>query len=323
VDISAVIRELLFSHDCVIVPGFGGFIGNYAPARINRESNTLFPPQKQISFNRNLNHNDGLLIGRISEAAALNYGDARDLVGKFAEDLKKKLSRGEKVRLDHIGTFVNNHEGNAQFEPDRNANYHLNSYGLQSFQFMPLESFTSGKRIIKRDGLEAVSPSSIRKYLWRAAVIIPVLGVLTAMPFATGLFKNKTQQTSMTPLISVESGAGNRETLSAGADSSTKQLNETSAENNNLNEVDPLVISVNEPEKREVFHVITGSFVSEANAGALMKKLTVEGYQPELLGGPNGFFRVSAAKCSDLETAVQKKKILGKQYSGTWITRSR
>ncbi len=68
-DITAFIRELLFGHDCVIVPGFGGFIGNYTPARIDKSTSTFYPPVKQISFNRNLNHNDGLLVGRISDHA--------------------------------------------------------------------------------------------------------------------------------------------------------------------------------------------------------------------------------------------------------------
>ena len=83
-DITAFIRELLFSHDCVIVPGFGGFVGNYSPARIDKTTDTFFPPAKQISFNRNLNHNDGLLVGRISGTSGIAYGDARNLVDEFA-----------------------------------------------------------------------------------------------------------------------------------------------------------------------------------------------------------------------------------------------
>jgi nucleoid DNA-binding protein len=181
-DITAFIRELLFGHDCVIIPGFGGFIGNYTPARIDKSDNTFHPPVKQISFNRNLNHNDGLLIGRISESAGLNYADARNLVEEFARDLTARLAKGEKIVFDHIGSFVNNHEGNVQFEPDREANYHLNSYGLTTFQFMPLEGYDVRKRIIKHGEKDPVRQASIRKYLWRAAVIIPLLGVMVAVP---------------------------------------------------------------------------------------------------------------------------------------------
>ena len=90
-DVTAFIRELLFGHDCVVVPGFGGFIGNYTPARIDKSTGTFYPPVKQISFNRNLNHNDGLLVGRISFTSKINYADARDLVEEFVTDVRKKL----------------------------------------------------------------------------------------------------------------------------------------------------------------------------------------------------------------------------------------
>ena len=114
--------------------GIWRFIGNYTPARIDKSTGTFYPPVKQISFNRNLNHNDGLLIGRISGSSGINYGDARNIVEEFVARFEGKLEKGEKVVFDNIGRFVNNQEGNIQFEPDRNVNYHLDSYGLESFQ---------------------------------------------------------------------------------------------------------------------------------------------------------------------------------------------
>jgi nucleoid DNA-binding protein len=177
-DITPFIRELLFGHDCVIIPGFGGFIGNYTPAHIDKSSGTFYPPVKQISFNRNLNHNDGLLTGKVSELLKMNYADARNLVEQFADSVKGKLSNGEKVVFDHIGSFINNHEGNVQFEPDREANYNLNSFGLTSFQVTPLDGFDVRKRILPHGDAESSRRSNFRKYMWRAAVIIPLLGAM-------------------------------------------------------------------------------------------------------------------------------------------------
>ena len=71
--------------------------------------------------------------------------------------------------------LLNNHEGNIQFEPDRNVNYHLDSYGLESFQCLPLEGYDVRKRIIRHVGKDPVKQASMRKILWRAAVIIPLL----------------------------------------------------------------------------------------------------------------------------------------------------
>lgn len=128
---------MLFSHDCVIVPGFGGFIGNFTPARLDNKTGLYYPPLKQISFNRNLNHNDGLLIGRISMATGLNYADSRRLVEEFSNDIMEKLSSGRQVVFDHIGTFVNNHENNVEFEPEAGINYHTGSFGLEPFHWNP------------------------------------------------------------------------------------------------------------------------------------------------------------------------------------------
>jgi nucleoid DNA-binding protein len=269
---------------------------------------------KQISFNRNLNHNDGLLVGRISESSKLNYADARNIVEEFAGELSARLARGEKVVFDHIGSFVNNHEGNVQFEPDREANYHLNSFGLNSFQIMPLEGYDVRKRIITRTDKDPVRQASIRKYLWRAAVIIPLLGVMVIVPLKTDLFKTKVQTTSLNPLANVEL-ENNRAAVakSVKADSLPPVISIAK------NEVPPVIVTVPEVE----FSIIAGSFQSEENASVMMKKLTEEGYTPELLKGPNGFFRVSAFKCGSLAEATQKKDSIGRKYTGTWVAKTR
>jgi nucleoid DNA-binding protein len=298
----------------VIIPGFGGFIGNYTPARIDRSDNTFYPPVKQISFNRNLNHNDGLLIGRISEAAGLNYADARNLVMEFASDLTARLARGEKIVFDHIGNFTNNHEGNVQFEPDREANYHLNSYGLSTFQFMPLESYDVGKRIVRHIEKDPVRQASVRKYLWRAAVIIPLLGVMIAVPLKTDLFKTKVQSTNLNPLASVEL-ENNRAAVekSINTDSLPPVIS--------IVKSDSMVMPATQPV--EEFYIIAGSFKSEENASVMMKMLSDDGYAPELVKGPNGFLRVSALKCSSLSEAIEKKDSIARKYSGTWVAKTR
>ena len=323
-DITAHIRELLFGHDCVIIPGFGGFIGNYTPARIEKTTGTFYPPVKQISFNRNLNNNDGLLVGKISGSAGLNYGDARNLIEQFVEDLTKRLSKGEKIVFDHIGSFVANHEGNVQFEPDRDSNYLLNSYGLSSFQLIPLDGYDVRKRILRHEDDKPESHTSIRKYLWRAAVIVPLVGVLIAVPLSTNLFKTKVESTSLNPLASVEF-----------------EKNKSAIEDNKKSDTNIPVVDVSKGEQiinaktnagtgsespasvipSESYYIITGSFQSEANAKAQMTKLSGEGYSPELLKGPNGFYRVGAVRCNYFAEAIQKKDSIGRKYSGSWVAR--
>jgi nucleoid DNA-binding protein len=322
-DITAFIRELLFGHDCVILPGFGGFIGNYSPAHIDKSRGTFFPPVKQLSFNRNLNHNDGLLVGRISESAKMNYADARNLVDEFVNDIRRKLSKGEKVVFENIGSFLNNHEGNVQFEPDRDANYHLDSYGLTSFQISPLESYDIRKKVLRYKDKEPLKQASMRKILWRAAVIIPLLVAVVVVPLTTDILKTKVNSTNMNPLANIEF-ENNRQAVdkSKTSDNLINLSKESVTEN-----TDKTNISVKEENNvpaevvNEFYCLIAGSFQSENNAAVLIKKLEADGYKPELLKGPNGFLRVSAVRCNGLSEAMNSKDSIGKKYPGTWVTR--
>ncbi len=319
-DITAFIRELLFGHDCVIVPGFGGFIGNYTPARIDKKSGTFFPPVKQISFNRNLDHNDGLLVGKISGSTGINYGDARNLVEEFVSEIRRKLEKGEKVVFDHIGSFINNQEGNIQFEPDRSSNYHLDSYGLESFQLMPLEGYNVRTRITRPLQRDPERQVSFRKTLWRAAVIIPLLSVLVIVPLKTDLFRSKVETTNLNPLVSAEFEQ-NKLAVDEGA-----KIEQAKAEDNSS----PVAAEQPAPEvaappvvEADGYFLITGSFKSEQNALSQVNSLKSEGFDPEIVAAPNGFYRVCAMACRDMNTARTKKDSISGKFPGTWISKKK
>jgi nucleoid DNA-binding protein len=320
VDITAFIRELLFGHDCVIVPGFGGFIGNYTPARIDKKTGTFYPPVKQISFNRNLNHNDGLLVGRISGSSGINYGDARNLVDEFVTDLRRKLEKGEKVVFDNIGSLVNNQEGNIQFEPDRSSNYHLDSYGLESFQLLPLEGYDVRTRVTRHISKDPLKQAALRKNLWRAAVIVPLLAVLVVVPLKTDLFKSRVETTNMNPLVSAEF-----EQNKMAVDESVKNTPVKAEENTEAVTKEVAKAEVAEPVTvgANVFILITGSFRSEENAVSQVNTLKAQGFTPEIVVAPNGFFRVCAMVCNDLNTAEAKKDSISGQFPGAWISRKK
>lgn len=319
-DVTAFIRELLFGHDCIIVPGFGGFIGNYAPARIDKMTGTFYPPLKQISFNRNLNHNDGLLVGKISVSAKMNYGDARNLVEEFVSSIRRKLEKGEKVVFENIGSFINNHEGNLQFEPDKSANYHLDSYGLEPFHCSPIEGYDVRKRISRHINRDPAKQAAFRKVIWRAAVIIPLLALIVAVPLKTDLFKGKVESTTMNPLVTAEF-ENNKKAVDEGNDIKSPLIVENSEqvskENPEPEAPAPMVSELN------VYVVITGSFKSKENADAQVTMLTEDGFSPEIIEADNGFYRVCAVVCNDMKTALIKKDSIVKKFPGTWVSRKK
>ena len=100
------ISDLLFLHDCVIIPDFGGFICNYKSAYIDDESGLICPPSKDILFNRNLTHNDGLLVSWIAGKENISYEKATSQLMLFCEDLKIRLNQLSETSVYFLQTAV-------------------------------------------------------------------------------------------------------------------------------------------------------------------------------------------------------------------------
>ena len=88
--ISSYIFELLQSHDCVIVPNFGALVARNISAKISSDGSKIFPPNKELSFNKNLVKNDGLLINAISSNENISYNKIVSL-----KDSWKKINKKE------------------------------------------------------------------------------------------------------------------------------------------------------------------------------------------------------------------------------------
>lgn len=71
----------------------------------------------------------------------------------------------------------------------------------------------------------------------------------------------------------------------------------------------------------KAFSVVVGSFSIKANAEALQKKLSGEGYAAQLAMNPQGMYRVIASTFDDLNSAVQSRNTLRAQYTDAWLLR--
>jgi len=61
------ISDLLYRYDCVTVPELGAFLTNRVSAKVHESTHTFYPPKKLLSFNEQLQNNDGLLANYIAE----------------------------------------------------------------------------------------------------------------------------------------------------------------------------------------------------------------------------------------------------------------
>ncbi len=129
--ISHLIAQLLYKHDCVIVPKLGGFVSRQFNSNFNTGSTLLYPPSKQILFNKNLIHNDGLLVAALMEEKQLSYDESSKLIEDFTDYLGSLLSIKKRFELANIGLLYIDGENNIRFESKVDVNFLLDSFGFE------------------------------------------------------------------------------------------------------------------------------------------------------------------------------------------------
>lgn len=131
-DLNQYVEELLYKHQCVIIPKLGAFISNRKSAKLF-EDKTFAPPKRELTFNASLNSNDGLLMKHIANASGVEYAKVEDYVNTAVEGWKRVLQQGEALTLPNIGTLRQTPEGRISFEAFEDVNYLTDSFGMSSF----------------------------------------------------------------------------------------------------------------------------------------------------------------------------------------------
>lgn len=130
-NLNLYIEELLYRHQCVIIPDFGAFVSNRRAAELT-QNNTFSPPQKELTFNSRLTYNDGLVAKYISESENISYEDAQEHIRSVVEQWKEALATGQTIVFDNIGSFHSGKDNNIIFEPAPKENFLTDSFGMSS-----------------------------------------------------------------------------------------------------------------------------------------------------------------------------------------------
>jgi hypothetical protein len=128
------ISFLLYKHNCVIVPNFGAFILNEKLAEVNTLTNYASPKNRAVSFNRQINNNDGLLANHIKLSHECSYEEAVSKIESFVSDFKIKLDDQKNLSFDEIGTFYITKEEKLIFVPNHTSNFNMDSFGLHKIK---------------------------------------------------------------------------------------------------------------------------------------------------------------------------------------------
>ncbi len=179
--LATYINDLLYRYECVIIPGFGALLTQYHSAKIDSDSQTFYPPGKTLSFNRQLQTNDGLLANYVASVEECSYESSLQKIRNFTGKLSLQLSEKEVVPLKNIGVFHLNEENSVQFIPSAKQNFSTASFGMSS-----LVSPKVNREVYKEtvEALEEKAPIFItpkrraaRPYLKYAAIALVAISI--------------------------------------------------------------------------------------------------------------------------------------------------
>ena len=156
------IEWLLGENDCVIVPGLGGFIAHYTPARRIEAESRFLPPTRIVAFNPSLKINDGLLVQSYMLVEGIGFVQALKSLERDVEQLFVALHETGKVVVGHIGELRCSLRGVYSFIPFDNCLEAPALYGLSSFEMFELKALEEVRTKLARTVVPVVPVSGVR-----------------------------------------------------------------------------------------------------------------------------------------------------------------
>ncbi|MEP1489097.1 MAG: SPOR domain-containing protein [Algibacter sp.] len=267
--LEAYISDLLYRYECVTVPEFGAFLTQKTPATIDEANNAFYPPKKMVSFNEQIQQNDGLLAHYIADIEKIPFEEALNKIAKRVKNLKSDLTQGETISFSNIGELKFNEEGKMLFEPSYHLNYLTDAFGLSQF-VSPAVTREVYKETV--ENIEKVIPLNVtlekrnsRPYLKYAAVALLALtfGGFTASNYYVDQIETHNQLAQ---------------------EAATQQL-ETKIQEATFIIENPLpAITFNVTKQTGNYHIVAGAFRVEENCDTKIAQLKTEGFSARKIG---------------------------------------
>lgn len=298
------IKELLYQQECVTLPGFGSFLTQNHPIRVNHYTGEFIPPSRSISFNRLIQDNDGLLASHVSKQLGVTYAESLAKIEAECQRWNKRL-QNDSLILAGLGEFSLNAENKLRFLPHGKLNFDATATGLNAFQKTPIKaqikaasvvppisntSSTSNPMQDKKESL-AFTPEQQEKnrppYLKYT-----VIGVLAVAFLAAGYyFGNQYLESERlkSSKLAEKSIAKNVQKASFNLGSIATISYETEANVENVEE------STKRVDGGQFYSVIAGSFQNEYNAKRKLSTLKAQGFEDAAYAekSEDGFIRVA------------------------------
>jgi len=277
-----------------MVPNFGGFVSNTIATQIDSKNHTFTPPSKNISFNVNLQQNDGLLINYIAKSLSITFDEAaletQKTVDNWKEDLQKKP-----LFLPNIGHFTSLND-QLSFEPIKKINYLTSSFGLTNVD----ATYILRNPVISSEN-KVVSKKKYPRYMVAAAIF-------------AGLFIGGNSYINN---LADQQEIANQQEI-------TNQIQQASF--TILTPLPSVTLKIEKEEEKLVeashkYYIIGGAFKEPKNAAKKVTLLNKKGYNSTLMGlNKWGLTQVSYASFNDKNKAINTlNKIRRTDNKHAWL----
>jgi len=322
-NVEKYLSELLFEHDCVIVPAFGGFVARNSSSYFAKTGNALLPPYKSIVFNKNLSNNDGLLAGYIMQKESATYQQANTIIENFVSNCRQLLETKKRFEISGLGVLYKNNENTILFEQDVRINYNPNAFGLpvvSAIKIVQEEKVIEVKPNLQYRQITPVKkPKTVRRIVFAAsgAVLIVTLLLFTSKQ---NIFDSA--KASLNPFW-----ANNKATVS---NLKVKITPDTVTINSTLKTLPDTIgidkTSVVKPVKiveewyKQPYQIVVGCFAVKQNAYKLINQLEGQSLTASIAGqNAKSLYVVSVAGYDDEKAARKKLTEMKKQYPAAWL----
>jgi len=263
------ISDLLYRYECVTVPEFGSFLTRQVSANINESTNTFYPPKKTLSFNEQIQKNDGLLAHYIADVEKIPFEVANEKIKKRVKTLKSLLTQGETLTFQNIGDIVFNSEGKILFEPSYHLNYLTDAFGLSQF-VSPAVTRTVYKETataVEKKIPIAFTPEKRKKIPYLKYAAIAVIALSLGGFIASNYYVNQ---------IETHNQLAQEEAF--------QQLDNKIQQATFVIENPLPAITLNVSKQSGNYHVVAGAFRIEENSFKKVNQLKKQGFNARIIG---------------------------------------
>ena len=138
-DVLSVLPGMFWDHDCVMLPGLGGFVCNPRSAWYDEAKRQIVPPSRDVLFNARLTTNDGLVANELMAKRGVMYPEALNAVEGLVEHLQQQLEAGTTVELPGLGKLYREEDQQVRFMADAEFERMLQSFGHASIPLVARE----------------------------------------------------------------------------------------------------------------------------------------------------------------------------------------